>query len=272
MSQPPLRRAHDRPADALRALQLELGPLKFAEGSALLSCGDTRVLAAASIERRVPPFREGSGAGWVTAEYSMLPRATQNRNPREVNSGRVSGRTAEIQRLIGRALRAVVDLSALGELTVTLDCHVLQADGGTRTASITAAYCALVSALGQMFLAGDLKRWPITDRLAAVSVGLYRDLPVLDLDYHEDSEAQADMNVVATGGGRIVEVQATAERRTISRPELDALLELALSGITRLTEEQARVLSPTLDAVAAVESRGPRRRAPPKDERELWRR
>ena len=228
-----LQRPNGRAADALRPLQLSLGELKFAEGSAMLSLGDTRVLAAASVEARVPPFLAGSGRGWVTAEYAMLPRATQTRNAREVAKGRPSGRTSEIQRLIGRSLRAVVDTTLLGERTVTVDCDVLQADGGTRTASVTAGYVALAEALAKLVLCGDLPRLPLLEPVAAVSVGIVRGVPSLDLEYVEDQEAEVDMNVVATASGQLVEVQGTGERRGFARRELDALIDLALAGSGR---------------------------------------
>jgi ribonuclease PH len=248
MSRPesPPRRLGGRAADELRPIRIQPGALKFAEGSALIECGDTRVLCAASVERRVPPFRIDSGLGWVTAEYSMLPRATHSRAAREVSRGRPSGRTAEIQRLIGRALRSVVDMRALGELTVTIDCDALQADGGTRTAAITGGYVALAEAFAKLFIAGDLERWPLLDDLAAVSVGLNGDVPLLDLDYVEDSRAQVDLNVVVTGAGRLVEIQGTGEQRTFSRAELDQLLDLAFLGIGRLREAQQRALAPSV--------------------------
>jgi len=264
-----VQRPHGRALDALRPLTITTGELKFAEGSALLSLGDTRVLVAASVETRVPPFLVGSGKGWVTAEYSMLPRATQTRNAREVAKGRPSGRTSEIQRLIGRSLRAVVDMAALGERTVTIDCDVLQADGGTRTASVTAGYVALAEALGKLVLAGDLQRLPLLEPVAAVSVGIVRGTPVLDLEYAEDQEADVDMNVVATGSGQLVEVQGTGERRGFARRELDALLDLAYGGIDALLAAQKSVLAPLLAEVETAQSR-PRVRHEPKREKDLW--
>jgi ribonuclease PH len=264
------RRAGGRALDELRPARITVGALKFAEGSALIECGDTRVLCAASVERRVPPFRLDSGLGWVTAEYSMLPRATQSRSPREVSRGRPSGRTAEIQRLIGRALRSVVDMSALGEITVTVDCDALQADGGTRTAAITGGYVALAEALAKLFVAGDLDRWPLRDSLAAVSVGICDDTPLLDLDYAEDSSAQVDLNVVVTGEGRLVEIQGTGEQRPFRRGELDGLLDLAFAGAARLAELQARALEPALATVAAARERRQRGPAKPRDEGALW--
>jgi ribonuclease PH len=265
-----LRRSGDRRADQLREVRIETGVSKYAEGSVQIECGDTRVLATASVERRVPPFRFDSGLGWVTAEYAMLPRATHTRSVREVTRGRPGGRTAEIQRLIGRSLRSVVDMRAMPDLTVTVDCDVLQADGGTRTASITAGYVALALALGRLYVAGDLARWPLVDSLAAVSVGLLDDAPLLDLDYAEDSEAQVDLNVVATGSGRLVEIQGTGERRTFGRDEMDRLLDLAFAGVGRLVEHQQQALAPLLADVRSAEERRSRPPAPPRQESELW--
>ncbi len=262
-------RPHGRAADALRPLCLTLGAMKFAEGSAQIDVGDTRVVVAATVEARVPRFRADSGEGWVTAEYSMLPRATQTRSQREVSRGRPGGRTMEIQRLIGRSLRAAIDFKALGEHTVTLDCDVLQADGGTRTAAITGAYVALVEALARSFLAGDLDRWPVVRQVAAVSVGVVDGAALLDLEYCEDSAADVDLNIVATADGELVEVQGTGEQRTFRRAELDTLLDLAQAGIERLVQAQNRVLEPILAEVEAVRKKG-RRRTPPRDERELW--
>jgi ribonuclease PH len=265
----PAGRPQGRATDGLRPVRLALGELKFAEGSALLTLGDTRVLAAASVEGRVPPFMANGGRGWVTAEYAMLPRATATRNAREVTRGRPSGRTSEIQRLIGRSLRAVVDPAALGERTITVDCDVLQADGGTRTAAVTAGYAALAQAAAQLLLTGEIARWPLLEPVAAVSVGIVRGVPVLDLEYSEDQEAEVDMNVVATASGNLVEVQGTGERRSFSRAELDALIELAMGGITRLVTMQQEALAPLLAEVEAVLARtGPRRGA--KRERDLW--
>ncbi|HSL83002.1 MAG TPA: ribonuclease PH [Thermoanaerobaculia bacterium] len=259
-----------RAADALRPVRIEPGALKYAEGSALIEMGDTRVLVAASVERRVPPFLRDTGTGWVTGEYAMLPRATHTRSAREVTRGRPSGRTAEIQRLIGRSLRSVTDLAALGEATVTVDCDVLQADGGTRTAAITGAYVALAQALAGMLLAGDIARWPLARQVAAVSVGIVGGVPALDLEYVEDSEAEVDMNVVATTDGSLIEVQGTGERRSFSREEMDRLIDLALSGIARLGEIQSQVLAGTRGDVEAVLQKGSRTPAQPKDEGELW--
>ncbi|MBX6378610.1 MAG: ribonuclease PH [Clostridia bacterium] len=224
----------------LRPVLLERGVLKFAEGSALVAYGDTRVLCAASVESGVPPFLRGSGQGWVTAEYGMLPRATPARTPREATRGRLSGRTMEIGRLVGRCLRAVVDLKALGERTVWIDCDVIQADGGTRTAAVTGGFVALVEALAKL----GLPVLPVRDFVAAVSVGVVQGEPVLDLNYAEDSQATVDMNVAATGAGAFVEVQGTGEGEPFPRTDLDRLLDLALSGVRRLVAVQRAVLAP----------------------------
>jgi ribonuclease PH len=264
-----VKRPEQRAQKALRPLQLETGVLKFAEGSAEIRLGDTRVLAAASFESRVPRFRADTGKGWVTAEYSMLPRATHTRSQREVQRGRPSGRTAEIQRLIGRSLRAAVDFDALGENTVTLDCDVLQADGGTRTASITAAWVALVEALGQAFLAGDITRWPVVHQVAAVSVGLVGGVPLLDLEYCEDSIAEVDLNVVGTAAGELIEVQGTGEEHTFSRRQLDELLDLAFVGIAELAAAQHRAVASVLEVVESRDGKRPKR-TPPRDESQLW--
>ncbi len=234
---------HDgRAPDALRPVRIERAPLRHAEGSALISFGDTRVLCAASVEDGVPGFRKGSGKGWVTAEYGMLPRATATRSPREASRGRQGGRTLEIQRLIGRSLRAVTDLSAFGERTIWLDCDVLQADGGTRTAAITGAYVALVEAFRTLVDRNLMSTVPVRDAVAAVSVGLVGGRALLDLDYREDAGADLDMNVVMTGSGALVEVQATGEEQTFSRAQLDALLDLAAVGIDRLLACQREAL------------------------------
>ncbi len=235
-------RPSQRRADELRAVRFERGFQRHAEGSVLVEFGATRVLCAASVEDRVPPFLKGKGQGWVTAEYGMLPRSTHTRNPREAARGRQGGRTLEIQRLIGRSLRAVLDLAALGERTITLDCDVLQADGGTRTAAITGAYVALVDALGQLRRRGALQTDPVHGQVAAVSVGLYRGLAVLDLDYAEDVEAETDMNVVMNEAGAFVEVQGTAEGHAFRREELDRLLDLAAGGIGELLALQRQAL------------------------------
>jgi ribonuclease PH len=263
-------RPDGRAADALRPLRIETGVLKFAEGSALIELGDTRVLVAASVENRVPPFRKESGEGWLTAEYSMLPRATHTRAVREVTLVRPSGRTAEIQRLIGRSLRAAVDLSALPERTLTLDCDVLQADGGTRTAAVTGAYVAAVLALARLLLTRELSAWPVRDQIAAVSVGVLRGIPLLDLEYVEDQVAEVDMNVVATAGGSLVEIQGTGEKRSFRREEMDALVDLAFKGIRELAEAQNAALAATLAEVNDVLSRDRRRPAVPKPEKDLW--
>ena len=235
-------RPSGRAAHQLRPVRLQRNFTRHAEGSVLVEFGDTRVLCTASVEERVPPFLKDSGRGWVSAEYGMLPRSTNTRTEREAARGKQSGRTQEIQRLIGRALRAVIDLSALGSRTVQIDCDVLQADGGTRTASITGAFVALHDAVSWLMQKGVVARSPIIEFVAAVSVGLYRGIPVLDLDYAEDSASGCDMNVVMTGNGRFVEVQGTAESATFSRPELDALLGLAERGIGELVGHQKSAL------------------------------
>lgn len=263
-------RPFDRAHDALRPISLSLSPLDFAEGSAMIECGKTRVLSAASIERRVPRFLQDSGQGWVTGEYAMLPRATHTRSRRESAVGKVSGRTSEIQRLIGRSLRAVVDMSKIPDRTITVDCDVLQADGGTRTASITAGYVALVQALGKAYLEGDIAEWPLIDSIAAVSVGVVDDVALLDLEYVEDSAAQVDLNVVATGDGNLVEIQGTGERRGFSRSELDRLVDLAEIGLASLRSAQEECLAPVLAAVKEKQSGGSRSQVQPKDPKELW--
>lgn len=217
--------------------------MKYAEGSALISVGNTRVLCAATLEDRVPPWMKGRGVGWVTAEYAMLPRATQDRTQREATKGRVGGRTHEIQRIIGRALRAVTDMTKLGERTLWIDCDVLQADGGTRTAAVTGAYVALALALRKLFDAADAARWPLIGAVAATSVGIVDGHPILDLAYDEDSRAHVDMNVFMTDAGRFVELQGTAEAAPFDRRDLDALLGLAEHGIERLFALQKSVLS-----------------------------
>ncbi|MBP8265044.1 MAG: ribonuclease PH [Zoogloea sp.] len=227
---------------ALRPVRITRGFTRHAEGSVLIEFGDTRVLCTASVEESVPPFLRGKGQGWLTAEYGMLPRSTHTRSAREAAKGKQSGRTQEIQRLIGRSLRAVVDMHALGERQITIDCDVLQADGGTRTASITGACVAVYDALQGLVSAGRLPANPMRDFVAAVSVGIYKGMPVLDLDYPEDSDCETDMNVVMTGAGGFVEVQGTAEGAPFSRTELDALLELAGDGIAQLVIEQKRAL------------------------------
>jgi len=226
----------------MRPVEISTGYLLTAEGSAVISVGNTRVLCAASVEDSVPQFLRGSGKGWVTAEYAMLPRATAKRTPREVNKGRPSGRTHEIQRLIGRSLRSVVDMTLLGERTVTLDCDVLQADGGTRTAAITGAFVALTLALQQCVKYRMIKCLPVVDYVAATSVGIIAGEPMLDLCYEEDSQAAVDMNVVMTGAGRFVEVQATAERHAFDDDQMACMLALARKGIAGLIEVQKRAV------------------------------
>ncbi|HEY6327480.1 MAG TPA: ribonuclease PH [Candidatus Cybelea sp.] len=227
-------RSDGRRADELRPVTIEPGFLKYAEGSALISVGNTRVLCAASIEDRVPAWMKGRGVGWVTAEYAMLPRATQERTQRESSKGRLGGRTHEIQRIIGRALRAVTDTARLGERTVWLDCDVIQADGGTRTAAVTGACVALALALRTRFDPADRAHWPLVAMVAAASVGIVAGQPLLDLAYDEDSQALVDMNVFMTDGGRFVELQGTAEAAPFDRRELETLLGLADLGIRRL--------------------------------------
>ncbi len=230
----PVTRAHQRASNALRAVTFTRGFTRYAEGSVLISMGETRVLCTASVLDKVPPFLKGKGQGWVTAEYGMLPRSTHTRSDREAARGKQSGRTQEIQRLIGRSLRAVVDMSKLGERTIHIDCDVLQADGGTRCASITGAWVALADAIDGLMSSGALSQNPLLDSVAAVSVGLVNGEPRLDLDYEEDSGCDADMNVVMTGSGRFVEVQGTAEGHTFERAMLDQLLDMAQEGIAQL--------------------------------------
>lgn len=236
-------RPSGRQPNQLRSVEIIRGFTKHAAGSVLVSMGDTRVLCTASIETRVPPWKRGEGSGWVTAEYGMLPGATHTRSGREAARGKQSGRTQEIQRLIGRSLRAVVDLEALGENTITLDCDVLQADGGTRCASITGSYVALVDAVRHLRKIGRIKRDPMFGQLAAVSVGIYQGQPVLDLDYAEDSEAETDLNVVMNEAGGFIEVQGTAEGHAFRRDELDAMLDLAGEGAKALFEAQNQALA-----------------------------
>ncbi len=236
-------RPSQRKPDQLRAIRITRHYTKHAEGSVLIECGDTKVICTASVEERVPPHKKGSGEGWVTAEYGMLPRSTGERMSREAAKGKQSGRTQEIQRLIGRSLRAVVDLAKLGERTITLDCDVIQADGGTRTASITGSYVALHDAVSSLMQKGLVKENPLKDAVAAISVGIYQGTPVLDLDYPEDSDCDTDMNVVMLGSGHFVEVQGTAEGHPFSRDEMDTLLELAKQGIAQLVEMQRTALA-----------------------------
>ena len=231
-------RPSGREPDQMRPVIFTPNFTKHAEGSVLAEFGDTRVLCTASVESRVPPWMRGAGHGWVTGEYGMLPRSTHSRSAREAARGKQGGRTLEIQRLIGRSLRAATDLDALGERTVTLDCDVLQADGGTRTAAISGAYVALLIAMQKLCKDRKLKTNPVHGQIAAVSVGIYRGVPVLDLDYEEDSQAETDMNVVMNEAGRFVEVQGTAEGHAFTREELDTLLELASAGVSEIIEAQ----------------------------------
>ncbi|MHB8167631.1 MAG: ribonuclease PH, partial [Sulfuricella sp.] len=226
-------RPSKRNPDQLRNIVVTRNYTKHAEGSVLIECGDTKVICTASIDEKVPPFLRGKAQGWATAEYGMLPRSTNTRIDREAARGKQTGRTQEIQRLIGRSLRAVVDLKALGERTIQIDCDVIQADGGTRTASITGAYVALHDAVSFLLKQGKLTESPLRDFVAAVSVGVYRGVPVLDLDYAEDSGCDTDMNIVMTGSGGFVEVQGTAEGAPFSRTEMDAMLDLGQSGIAQ---------------------------------------
>lgn len=228
-------RPSNRAVDQLRVITLHPGFSKYAEGSCLVKCGETHVLCTASVDEKVPAFLRGTGLGWVTAEYGMLPRATAERTDREAAKGKQSGRTQEIQRLIGRALRAVVDRKLLGEIQIKVDCDVLQADGGTRTASITGGYVALALACKYLQAIGKVLENPLTDSVAAISCGIYKDMPVLDLDYAEDSNAQADANFVLTGKGGIVEIQGTAEHAPFSETQFNELLKLARKGIQDIT-------------------------------------
>ncbi|MCA1009859.1 ribonuclease PH [Halobacillus halophilus] len=248
-------RNDQRKANQLRKVTIETDYVKHPEGSVLISFGDTKVICNASIEDRVPPFLRNQGKGWITAEYAMLPRATENRNIRESSKGKVSGRTMEIQRLIGRALRAVVDLDKIGERTLWVDCDVIQADGGTRTASITGAFVAVVLALGKLVHNKSIKELPISDYLTAISVGV---LPegeeVLDLCYEEDSKAQVDMNVVMTGNGEFVELQGTGEEATFSMPQLQTMLSLAQEGVTELVELQREAIGEWAEVISAKQA------------------
>lgn len=236
-------RPSQRRPDELRAIRFTLGFTRYAEGSVLAEFGDTRVLCTASLDPSVPPFLKGKGQGWVTAEYGMLPRSTAERTPREAARGRQGGRTLEIQRLIGRSLRAAVDLTALGERTITLDCDVIQADGGTRTAAISGGWLALRLAIDRLLKAGELGADPIKSQIAAVSVGIWQGVPVLDLDYAEDSTAETDLNLVMDDQGRFIEIQGTAEGHPFGRAELDALLALGESGIRSIQDAQRAALS-----------------------------
>jgi ribonuclease PH len=236
-------RGDNRATDHMRPVRVTNDYLLTAEGSTLIEVGHTRVLCVATVEETVPQFLRGAGKGWVTAEYAMLPRATATRTPREVNKGRSSGRTMEIQRLIGRSLRSVVDMAALGERTIILDCDVLQADGGTRTASVTGAFIAMALAVNAMRESGLLKSSPIRDHVAATSVGIVRGTPLLDLCYEEDSSAEVDMNVVMTGAGKFVEMQATAEKIPFDDAQMSSLVSLARKGIAELIEIQRKALA-----------------------------
>ena len=236
-------RSGQRAAHQLRPVRITRGYTIHAEGSVLIEFGDTRVLCTASVEDKVPPHKKGSGEGWVTAEYGMLPRATHTRSSREAAKGKQTGRTQEIQRLIGRSMRAVFDLKKLGERTIHLDCDVLQADGGTRTAAITGAFVAAQDAVNTLLASGKLTESPVTGQVAAVSVGIVQGSPLLDLEYTEDSTCDTDMNVVMTGVGHFIEIQGTAEGAAFSRAEMDALLALAEKGITELITQQLQSLS-----------------------------
>ena len=236
-------RTDGRRADEMREVRITPGFMPYAEGSALIEMGGTRVICTATLDDRVPPFRRNTGQGWLTAEYAMLPRATQQRTQRETGRGGPSGRTHEIQRLIGRSLRAVTNLARIGERTITVDCDVMQADGGTRTASITGAYVALVLACRRLVSEKKLGALPVTGEVAAVSVGIVAGVPLLDLKYDEDSHAETDMNVVSTGDGRFIELQGTAEGQPFSREEMDALLALAAVGVQNLFAAQRAALA-----------------------------
>ena len=235
-------RPSGRKPDQMRNVTFSTNYTAHAEGAVLTEFGDTRVLCTASVEPRIPSFLKGRNQGWVTAEYGMLPRSTHTRNPREAARGKQSGRTLEIQRLIGRSLRAVVDLAALGDRTITLDCDVIQADGGTRTAAISGSYIALVLAVERLLKKGDMGRNPIHGQVAAISVGIFQGKPVLDLDYEEDAEAETDMNVVMNEAGSFIEIQGTAEGHALLRSELEALLDMAAAGIKTLLAKQAEAL------------------------------
>jgi ribonuclease PH len=245
-------RTDGRAADQLRPVTITPNFIKHAEGSALIDVGDTRVICTASVQEKVPPFLYRTGRGWVTAEYGMLPRATTDRTEREAAKGKQGGRTMEIQRLIGRSLRAAVIPEMLGERTVWIDCDVIQADGGTRTAAITGAFVALTLALGRMYVDGNLTSWPISSFIAAVSVGIVNGTPVVDLNYAEDSKAGVDMNVVATDKGRFIELQGTAEGASFSEEEMTAMVGLAKKGIATLVEKQREILGPLMTRVDAL--------------------
>lgn len=245
-------RLDGRSPEQIREVKITREYIKHAEGSVLIEMGDTRVICTATVEDKVPTFLKGKEQGWVTAEYSMLPRATMERTVREAARGKVGGRTQEIQRLIGRSLRSVVDLSALGERTIWLDCDVIQADGGTRTASITGSYVALIDALNKLKQQEMIPELPVSDFLAAISVGKVNEEILLDLCFEEDSAAQVDMNLVMTGSGRIVEVQGTAEENPFTKPELDQMLDFAFQGISELIDLQKRALGDTVSGVGGV--------------------
>lgn len=249
-------RVDGRKVNELRKVEMIPNFIKHAEGSVYICVGDTKIICTASVEERVPPFLRGSGKGWVTAEYAMLPRATQTRTIRESSKGKVSGRTMEIQRLIGRSLRSVISLNGLGERTLWLDCDVIQADGGTRTASITGAYVAAVQALWGLVQNKSLSRLPVNDFLAATSVGIVDGVPCLDLCYQEDSKAQVDMNIVMTGSGKYVEVQGTGEESPFSAEELTQLLALAKEGTNRLMDEQRQLLGEAVAWIGGQEHGG----------------
>ncbi|MEN6567541.1 MAG: ribonuclease PH [Veillonellales bacterium] len=238
-----MTRIDGRQKDEMRKVKITRNYLRYAEGSALIEVGNTKVICAATIEDRVPHFLKGSGEGWITAEYSLLPRSTQSRNPRESAKGKVTGRTHEIQRLIGRALRSVVDLKALGERTVWIDCDVIQADGGTRTASITGAFVALVDAVDTIYSNSD-KPFPVKDFLAAVSIGLLEEGIAMDLCYEEDSSAIVDMNVVMTGTGQFVEIQGTGEKRPFTKAQMEQMVGVAEQGVMSLIDYQKDILGP----------------------------
>ncbi len=237
-----MRRSDGRGPDKLRPVKIIRNYLKHAEGSALIEMGDTKVICSASVEERVPPFLKNTGKGWITAEYSMLPRSTHTRTPRDSLTGRGSGRAFEIQRLIGRSLRAITDLNAFGERTIWIDCDVIQADGGTRSASITGAYIALVDAFRKLVKDGVIEKIPIKDSVAAVSVGIVDGRMLLDLNYEEDSKAEVDMNIVMTGSGKFVEIQGTGEESVFTEKEANELIKLARKGIKELTKIQKKIL------------------------------
>ncbi|WP_128893702.1 ribonuclease PH [Longirhabdus pacifica] len=245
-------RADKRASNQLRVVTITPHFNKYAEGSVMIESGETKVICTASVEEKIPPFMKGQGKGWITAEYSMLPRATQTRNFREAARGKLGGRTMEIQRLIGRALRSVVDLHAMGERTITVDCDVIQADGGTRTASITGAFVAMTLAFGKLLKENKIKKMPITEFLASVSVGVVNNEPMLDLNYIEDSSAKVDMNVVMTSSGKFVELQGTGEESPFSKDELYILMELAEGGIRNLIQRQKEAIGALSERVGEI--------------------